>query len=131
MSLLARALTLAEPEGFRRPFLDAGEPMLSLLRQVQRKKIAPEFAADLLVSSAQSTGSEALASGRREPFEPLSEREMEVLRLIASGLSNKQIAGELVIAVSTVKSHINHIYGKLGVRSRTQAIAKGQALGLL
>lgn len=56
---------------------------------------------------------------------------MEVLRLIASGLSNQQIAKELVIAVSTVKTHINHIYGKLGVRSRTQAIAKGRASGLL
>ena len=64
-------------------------------------------------------------------IEPLSERELEVLRLIAAGLSNRQIAEELVIEVSTVKSHANHIFGKLGVRSRTQAVVKAQALGLL
>jgi LuxR family maltose regulon positive regulatory protein len=63
--------------------------------------------------------------------EPLSEREVEVLRLIAAGLSNREIAEELVIAISTVKSHINNMYGKLGVGSRTQALARSQDLGLL
>jgi LuxR family maltose regulon positive regulatory protein len=64
-------------------------------------------------------------------IEPLSDREVEVLRLIADGLSNREIADRLVIATSTVKSHANHIYGKLGVRSRTQAIAMAQDLGLI
>jgi LuxR family maltose regulon positive regulatory protein len=63
--------------------------------------------------------------------EPLSERELEVLRLIAAGLSNHEIAGELFVALSTVKKHINHIYGKLDVRSRTQVLAKARELGLL
>jgi LuxR family maltose regulon positive regulatory protein len=63
--------------------------------------------------------------------EPLSERELEVLRLVADGLTNQAIADELFIAVSTVKSHTNSIYGKLGVRNRTQAVAEARALGLL
>jgi LuxR family maltose regulon positive regulatory protein len=62
--------------------------------------------------------------------EPLSDRELEVLRLVAAGLTNREIAKELVIAVSTVKSHTNHIYGKLGVKNRTQAVAQARALGL-
>jgi LuxR family maltose regulon positive regulatory protein len=63
--------------------------------------------------------------------EPLSERELEVLRLIADGLSNAEIADKLVIAQGTVKRHINNIYGKLGVQSRTQAVARGRELNLL
>jgi LuxR family maltose regulon positive regulatory protein len=63
--------------------------------------------------------------------EPLTEREVEVLRLIAAGLSNREIAQELVVAVSTVKSHVNHIYGKLGVKTRTQALVRAQVLDLL
>ena len=69
-------------------------------------------------------GTDALA-------EPLSDREVEVLRLIAAGLPNREIAHELVIAISTVKSHINNIYGKLGVERRTQAVARSRELGLL
>ena len=64
-------------------------------------------------------------------IEPLSDRELEVLGLIVDGFSNREIADELVIAVSTVKSHVNHIYQKLDVNSRTQAVAKSQQLGLL
>lgn len=63
--------------------------------------------------------------------EPLSERELEVLRLIAAGLSNREIADALVIAVTTTKKHASNIYGKLGVRSRTEAVARAQELGLL
>jgi LuxR family maltose regulon positive regulatory protein len=63
--------------------------------------------------------------------DPLTERELEVLRLLTAGLSNREIARELVVATSTVKSHINHIYGKLDVKSRTQAIAQARTLGLL
>jgi LuxR family maltose regulon positive regulatory protein len=64
-------------------------------------------------------------------LEPLSERELEVLRLIAAGLSNQEIAGQMVVAVSTIKTHINNLYGKLGARSRTQALVRARELGLL
>ena len=63
--------------------------------------------------------------------EPLTNRELEVLRLIAAGLANREIAQELVVAVSTVKTHINHIYGKLDVKNRTQAVSRARSLGLL
>jgi len=126
LSTLEQALSLAEPECFRRTFLDEGESMSRLLYQARQQKIMPEFSASLI--SASNASSQFSAEGL---VEPLSEREFEVLRLIAAGLSNQEIAQELVIAVSTVKSHINHIYGKLGVRSRTQAVARAQSLGLL
>ncbi len=129
LSALERALSLAEPEGYVRTFVDEGEPMARLLRRVLSRGIAPNYVARLLAAF----GKEAkLTSPAMESLiEPLSERELQVLRLIVAGLSNSEIAQELVIAVSTVKSHVNHIYGKLGVKSRTQAVARAQALGLL
>jgi LuxR family maltose regulon positive regulatory protein len=75
--------------------------------------------------------STSLRTGPQPLIEPLSERELEILGLIAAGMSNKQIADELVISVGTVKWHLNNIYGKLGVRSRTQAVAHARALKLL
>jgi LuxR family maltose regulon positive regulatory protein len=139
MSALERALSLAEPEGYVRTFVDEGEPMARLLSQIlvaQRKGrqalsrgIAPSYVAGLLAAFGQEA---ELASPAMESLvEPLTERELEVLRLIVAGLSNSEIAEGLVIAVSTVKSHVNHIYGKLGVESRTQAVARAQELALL
>jgi len=128
LSSLERALSLAEPEGFVRTFVDEGQPMAALLRQALQKGIAPGYVSRLL---------EALAEGVDQPktpaqrlVEPLSERELEVLRLIVGGLSNQEIAQQLFIALSTVKSHVNHIYGKLGVKSRTKAIARTRELDL-
>jgi len=123
LSALERALSLAEPEGFVRTFVDEGEPMASLLSQIlvaQRKGsqalsrgVAPNYVARLLAAFGQGV---ELASPTMESLvEPLTERELEVLCLVVAGLSNSEIADELVIAVSTVKSHINRIYGKLGV----------------
>ena len=126
---LERALKMAAPEGYVRPFLDAGEPMRKLLRTAAARGIAAEHAGRLLAAFAVSVTPEL---PRTQPLlEPLSERELEVLRLVAAGLSNREIAQELVVAVSTVKSHINHIFGKLGVKSRTQAVARTRDLGLL
>lgn len=126
LTTLQRALSLARAEAFRRTFLDEGEPMRRLLRRAQVQGIETDFVAGLLAASPQYHG-----LAQQALIEPLSKRELQVLHLIAAGLSNQEIARELVIAVSTVKSHINHIYGKLNVKSRTQAVARGQALGLL
>jgi LuxR family maltose regulon positive regulatory protein len=131
LAALERALALAEPEGYVRTFVDLGEPLAKLLSAVshQRSAVSGEYVARLLTafpdSRFPSTRSLALPL-----VEPLSEREMEVLRLVAEGLTNQEIADELVIALSTVKSHTNSIYGKLGVKNRTQAVAAAHELGL-
>lgn len=128
LAFLARALSLAEPEGYVRTFVDEGPRMAQLLRQLVTDNNAAGYAATLLATFGEEV---TVASERTSLVEPLSERELEVLRLIVAGLSNREIAEELVIAISTVKSHINNIYGKLGVKRRTQAVARAQELGLL
>ena len=123
---IQQALALAEPDGFVRLFADEGEPMARLLRQAAVSGASTEYVSQLLrVTGAPSDSPSSTL------VEPLSERELQVLRLIAAGLSNRQIADELVIAVSTVKWHINNIFGKLNVHSRTQALARARELGLL
>jgi LuxR family maltose regulon positive regulatory protein len=140
--LLEHALRLAEPEGYVRSFVDEGEPMRQLLADFQS---VLQQRMDTLVSSSAPlllayTGRllASFSQPRSIPtqegvslIEPLSEREMDILRLIATGHTNKEIADILVIAVSTVKSHINNLYGKLGTQRRTQAIAIARDLGLL
>jgi LuxR family maltose regulon positive regulatory protein len=126
---LERALSLGEPEGYVRTFLDEGEAMASLLRRALSKGIAPNYVARLLAAFGEEV---ILTSPIMDALvEPLTERELEVLRLIVAGLSNPEIAEELVIAVSTVKSHVNHIYGKLGVGNRVEAVTRARDLGLL
>lgn len=142
---LARALSLAEPQGHIRTFVDEGEPMTSLLCEVraahQKRSLAISYPVSmryidrlLAASGVQPDSYEAngAAQDLSQPLpEPLSERELEILRLIASGLSNQEITECLVIAKSTLKTHINHIYSKLAVRSRTQAVAQARTLKLL
>ena len=129
LAALEQALALAEPEGYVRTFVDEGEPMARLLHRALAQGIASRYVARLLAAFEKSAAARLPVAGAL--VEPLTERELEVLRLIATGLSNREIAQELVIAVSTVKSHINHLYGKLDAQSRTQAVAKAQALDLL
>jgi LuxR family maltose regulon positive regulatory protein len=126
--LLQRALTLAEPEGYIRLFVDEGEPMVALLRQAYAQGIAPDYVAALLAAAGAATPTAPSPTGSL--LEPLTERELEILRLLVRGLSNAAMARELVITVGTVKSHINHIYGKLGVQSRSQPIARAHSLHL-
>jgi len=132
MPALERALSLAEPEGYVRLFVDEGAPMAKLLRQALSRGIAPNYVSRLLAAfgAEEQRGEEA---EKRAPLllEPLSERELEVLRLLAAGLSNREIAEKLIVAVGTVKAHIHNIYGKLGVQSRTQAVARARELGIL
>jgi LuxR family transcriptional regulator, maltose regulon positive regulatory protein len=139
---LKRALALAEPEGFVRLFVDEGPPMAALLERLIREShddgtyaVAPDgYAGRLLEHFALEAPSSSNGGSRRSPapgLEPLSEREIEVLELVAAGLSNAEIAGELYLSVGTVKAHVHHIFGKLLVRNRSQAVARARELRLL
>ena len=121
LAALARALLLAEPGGYIRSFFDEGEAMAELLQETNESNVA-SYTSKLLLE----WGIKNLAL-----VEPLSQRELEVLQLLASGLSNKNIAQTLVIAVSTVKKHLKNIYQKLNAHSRTEAIASARELGIL
>jgi LuxR family maltose regulon positive regulatory protein len=125
LSALRKALGMAEPEGFVRIFLDEGAPMAELLRQAVAQDLHASYALHLLNVMGET------AAAPQPLIEPLSERELEVLRWVAAGYSNQKIAQELVIAVSTVKKHIYNIFGKLEVGSRTQAVARAKELELL
>ncbi len=146
---LARALSLGEPEGYVRTFVDGGPPMARLLYEAAARGIATDYARKLLAvfatksrnrglalspptdSSFVSSASSEQAVRPSSLIEPLSERELEVLQLIAQGLTNKEIASRLYLAPSTVKVHTRNIYGKLGVHNRTQAVTLARDLGLL
>jgi LuxR family maltose regulon positive regulatory protein len=122
---LERALAQAAPEGYVRLFVDEGMPMLALLHQAQAHGIASGYVARLLAAFGEPT------SAADALVEPLTPRELEVLRLLAKGLSNQEIARELIIEVGTVKRHVNSICGKLGVSGRLQAVAHAREYDLL
>jgi LuxR family maltose regulon positive regulatory protein len=132
---LGEALGRAEPEGHVRTFVDEGAPMAGLLQQAAAQGIAPGYSDKLLAAFELETVDErpGPAFGAVSPplVEPLSARELEVLHLVAAGLSNREIAERLVVAIGTVKKHLNNMYGKLGVNSRTQAMARARDLDLL
>jgi len=134
LAALERALTLAEPEGYMRLFLDEGPPAARLLYRAAERGVRPAYAGRLLAAFPDA----GAAFTPRGPsasssclVEPLSERERQILQLIAEGTTNKEIAQRLVLSVGTVKVHTHNIYGKLGVSGRTQALAKARELGLL
>ena len=124
LRLLAKALLDGEPEGFMRCFLNEGPRMAALLRSASSSGHSPMYVKRLLEAFGQSISKE-------DPVEALSERELDVLKLLSEGLTNAAIAEQLVIAQSTVKTHINHIYAKLSVTQRTQAVARARELHLL
>jgi LuxR family maltose regulon positive regulatory protein len=137
-----RALALAEPEGYVRIFADEGAPMAELLHVAAARGIAPGYVEKLLDACGElrieneelkNAGARSLSqfSILNAQFEALSARELEVLRLMAAGDDNTQIAQALIVAISTVKSHVNHIFGKLGARNRVEAVRRAQELGLL
>jgi LuxR family maltose regulon positive regulatory protein len=135
MAALERALALAEPGGFIRIFVDEGPSMARLLHEAPSREIAPDYVRRLLAAFPVAEPEQADPLKREAPkselLEPLSERELEVLQLIAEGLTNPEIASRLFLALNTVKAHSRNIYGKLGVHSRTQAVARARALGVL
>jgi len=135
LAALEQALVLARPGGYVRTFVDGGAPAARLLRRAVAHRIAPGYADRLLSACAGGSTAQAPPTGApTQPsalVEPLSDREIEVLALVAQGLSNREIGERLFITQGTVKAHTSNIYGKLGVRSRTQAVAQAQALGIL
>jgi LuxR family maltose regulon positive regulatory protein len=122
LALLGRALALGEPEGYVRVFIDEGEPVMRLLRRFAASDSRSNYARRLL--EAMGMAREATPSGPTSLVETLTGREAEILKLIVDGATNRQIADELVLTVNTVKKHTSHIYGKLGVATRTQAAAR-------
>jgi LuxR family maltose regulon positive regulatory protein len=143
---LTECLTLAEPEGYVRVFLDEGQPMQMLLAQwLAHASPGPlrDYAIRLLsqfhaephvVTAAQEkvspTGDPSASSGQAL-VEPLSQRELEVLHLIALGRTNREIAQQLIVSPGTVKAHTSSIYRKLDVANRTEAVARARQLGIL
>jgi LuxR family maltose regulon positive regulatory protein len=120
---------MAQPEKFIRTFVDKDEPMKFLL---ERLKSEGGELKDYVATLLSAFGGESAQGNRSQPLiEEMSERELEILRLLANGLSNREIAERLVITVGTTKSHVHHILEKLGTDSRMQAVAKARELGLV
>ena len=136
---LTAALAEAAPAGYVRLFVEEGEPLRRLLARVLPQLAGDDLAAyatRLLhafpaVASPPADGAALAPAAGADTPEPLSSRELEVLRLVARGLSDRAVAAELVVVTGTVKRHLSNIYAKLGVRSRTQALARAHALGWL
>jgi LuxR family maltose regulon positive regulatory protein len=137
LAALESAVHLSEPAGYLRAFLDEGPAVWDLLPRIRH--VAAGFV-DRVLDAFAGEGQEVEGKGGSPPspvappsalVEPLSERELEVLGLVAQGLSNREIADRLFITVGTVKTHVHNIYGKLGVRSRMEAAVQARELGLL
>ena len=132
---LSRALTIGESEGYIRIFVDEGHVMAKLLYEAASREIYPEYVGKLLATYPKEKPKLSLAMGDEDEdfdqVEPLSERELEVLDLIAQGLSNKEISQKLYISLNTVKGHTSNIYGKLVVKNRAQAVIRARRIGLL
>jgi LuxR family maltose regulon positive regulatory protein len=142
LGALAEAVTLGGPQRYVRVFADEGAPMRALLarlsaaRKDQRantRDIDPDYLAELLRACGQAGAAPLRRATAALPgmAEPLTDREAEVLRLLAAGRSNQRIAHELVVALDTVKKHVTHVLGKLGATNRTEAVARARQLGLI
>jgi LuxR family maltose regulon positive regulatory protein len=125
---LSRALVLAEPEGYVRIFVDEGTSVAVLLEKAAKHEIAPNYVRHLLTALGKA---EDRTPGNQVMIEPLSERERDVLRLLATDLTGPEIARELMVSPSTMRTHTSHIYGKLGVTSRRAAVRRAEELALL
>lgn len=126
LASISEALRLAEPEGYLRTFLDAGASLAPLLREVAHRGVCPHYAGNILagISAAAQPSVPGLV-------EPLSGRELEVLRLMSAGLSNREIAQTLVVTPGTIKTHIHNICAKLEAHNRTEAAARARELNLV
>jgi LuxR family maltose regulon positive regulatory protein len=136
LNRLCQAIVLAESQGYVRLFVDEGQPMAELLRLATSQDVVPDYASKLLaafpepVLSANPIREESRDNAKRLP-EPLSEREIEVLRLMAEGYKYQEIAERLVVSINTVRHHTRNVYSKLAVNNRTQALGRAKELDLL
>lgn len=129
MTSLEHALRLAEPEGYLRLFVDLGVLMARLLQEANSKRVMPDYVETILAAFAGDLISTSPTHNALP--EPLTSREQQALKLIAAGLTNREIAEQLVISPETVKKHVANISAKLGVSNRTEAAARARELGLL
>jgi LuxR family maltose regulon positive regulatory protein len=139
-TILSRALLLGEPEVFVRAFVDCGQPMAELLqtprlvRMAVESGVSPQYVARLVSAFPTATTTwRSAQDGKDSPVlvEPLSEREIDVLRLVASGRRNREIAQQLFLSTNTVAWHLKNVYGKLGARNRVEAAALARELRVL
>lgn len=128
LTTLERALRTAEPEGYVRLFADFGLPLAWLLQEARSRGVLPDYVDKLLAAVGTDP---AFPAAEATPPEPLTLREQEVLQLLAAGLTNREIAEQLVISPETVKKHTSSIYGKMAVSNRTEAVSRARELGLL
>jgi LuxR family maltose regulon positive regulatory protein len=131
---LLRALRLSEPEHYLQTYRNLGVPMADLLRRLVCPNRAIQIYRDLLLRLFPSEEAVPSLQNVDQPaglVEKLSERELEILRLIATGMSNGQIAKKLYLTINTIRAHSTHIFGKLGVHSRTEAVARAREMGLI
>ncbi|HEY5730743.1 MAG TPA: LuxR C-terminal-related transcriptional regulator [Anaerolineales bacterium] len=129
LGFLTDALELGREGGFIRSFVDAGEKLVPLLHEAVRRGVSPDYGAQILDVIAKKV--EAAGPDQSSLIEPLSGREIEVLRLVTAGMSNREIADTLVISPGTVKTHVHNVCGKLGARNRTEATRRAKELGLV
>ena len=127
LACLERAMTLAEPEGYVRVFTDQGPPMASLLRAAAKQGIARNYVRRLLAAVSETEHDSPV---KQALIEPLSERELDVLRLLGTELDGPAIARELMVSLNTVRTHTKNIYAKLAVTSRRAAVRRAAELGL-
>jgi LuxR family maltose regulon positive regulatory protein len=131
LALVERALTLATPEGYVRLFVDEGPPMMALLQRMPEEDEKLREYINRLLAAFDKQGIQSSTSSPQPLIDPLTERELEILALIAAGLKNKEIAEQLVISLNTVLYHNKNIYSKLAVSKRALAIAKARELNLI
>jgi LuxR family transcriptional regulator, maltose regulon positive regulatory protein len=125
---LERALDLAEPEGYVRVFLDEGQPMAALLQAAEERGIATRYVRLLLPAPGETEARSTVTAGL---IEPVSDRELDVLRLLATDLGGPGIASELYVSLNTLRTHTKNIYAKLGVNNRRAAVRRARELDLL
>ena len=126
---LEQVLIITEPEGYVRIFVDEGVPMSALLREAENRGITPDYIPKLL-AAYETDNVQVEPPSVTALIEPLSERELEVLRLLKTELSGPEIADELMIALSTMRTHTQNIYSKLGVSNRLAAVRRAEELNI-